>query len=478
MLLLFEDSDPLQALLAKFAVTNGDAGVFQDTQRYLAYHIGLGRYACYKLTSATAGVQGFEERYCVKSIADNDAGLTKSSGWTNHLGNASVHGGFYSRASTTSNFVEWTTPAGVTEIGAWGFLLTNAGLCLITIDGNTTLANQMPTAQDLVTAGTYPNTILIANGGTLNPTDRVWDQYDDTGNPYIYGRLLATVLAAAAHTIRLTVTGYKRAASSDIRLYFAGFFYSGRSAVVMSTSGAEMFRQSVVSTFDSRWEFALSFRPTVGGLSDAFIGHSNTTVGAFSDVQIDGGSTTLSNGEVKGCTSSAAIVVTATHTHPDTGVTQVAHSTLTYTIKPTTGLDVAWSITWDVAGSAGTGYAAMMNLQSGLFTIARNLAFSSEITLNINDGNMRQNAKNQAFYMRGTNWAAVLYLPNLTNGVNNWAQANSEFFEIQDRTGGTDNKIYAVRHDITVAVAATDTWTGVQNYRASYFADASVLAAN
>ncbi|MDQ0767991.1 hypothetical protein QF031_000740 [Pseudarthrobacter defluvii] len=90
------------------------------------------------------------------------------------------------------------------------------------------LADRLDTAQDVVTRGWYANTILVANGSTLNPTDRVMDSYSPTTaqNKYAARRVLAADLTAGAHTVKLTVTGYNRIGVSAQRAYVTRFLHS------------------------------------------------------------------------------------------------------------------------------------------------------------------------------------------------------------------------------------------------------------
>src|SRR5450759_3771350 len=81
---------------------------------------------------------------------------TSGAGWLTQ-NDVNYYGGSVARSLTTGNYVEFTTPSS-TRVGMVYLATSNGGMAIITIDGDATLANLLPTAQGLVTAGTLAST--------------------------------------------------------------------------------------------------------------------------------------------------------------------------------------------------------------------------------------------------------------------------------------------------------------------------------
>src|SRR5690606_32598678 len=120
----------------------------------------------------------------------------------------------YRQSSTSGSTVTWTSPTS-TAVGIRTVATTNGGLAKVSIDGSATAATMLPTAQQMVDSGKYLAGILVANGGTLNPTDRVLDCYSpNAAGTAGYEDLwdvrvgFAEGLSSAAHTVVITATGY------------------------------------------------------------------------------------------------------------------------------------------------------------------------------------------------------------------------------------------------------------------------------
>lgn len=475
--------DPaLVALLAKFQPAGSDVGVFRDsTYYYLAHGLGSGRYATYRWYAASYETNATHPTIREVTIhrpvlSVEETLFTLSGTWLNGLASAQVYGGTYARTETTGDYAEWTTPAGTEWIGVWTLIAGNAGVAKVTIDGDATLANLLPTTQDLVDTGVLTNAVLVANGGTLNPTDRCLDlSVNPEANTLNYVRLLADDLAAGTHTVRLTVTGYKNGASSSTRLYVAGGAYGGTSLCNITTANVRMVRAAVLSTVDSRWEFAISYRANGSATTD-WVGHNNTSFQTNFSIMVDGNTETLAAWDVAG--GSQAVITLNSYfrlANWNSG-NNVATAVTAYTLAPTTGLTVNWSLTWLSAGAVDIAYSAMLPTGAA-FDKGSNVGSGSDMTLNANNDAFVANAQSQAAYLWNADgsYGALLYLPSL-DAVLNYALCETLFLAIQDRSDGGINKIYATHNDIDVNVAPDEVWTGEANFRLQYFTDGANAA--
>ena len=464
-----------QRLLNKFQSDFPAGSVTRETSNVWNFFMGQVGERCVRFRFANGLAAGqpvptigqIDSCFVLNGINQEAAGVTISGpGWSGALGGG--YGGTYRRTSTAGDYVEFTTPAGVTRIFAFGYAgATNAGVSKVTIDGDPTLATELPTAQQLVDAGTLANTVLVANGGTLNPSDRIWNQYNGA-SPYGQA-LLAGGLAPGAHTVRVTCAGYKQSASTDVRLYCSGFacHFAG---VSLNDPNAVTVVEGLIGNEASRWEFAHSVQPE-GTTSAEFMGHSNT-VGTITSVSltVDGVDRLAIPASVY-THYSGEVVLTVGHnlTHPEGGGS-VGGVEITYTWGAG-GLRVEHTITWLRNGVSSMAYPAMLALPAS-FNRGANIADPLDYTLDYNDGRLVASAKSQAAYLwQGSgNWGALLFLPNLALSHNNFADCDTRFLHIEDRSGGSVNKIYAPRLDHAYNIAVNDVWQSEAVYRIQYFA--------
>ena len=156
--------------------------------------------------------------------AYNDSDIAyEGAGWALSI----VDGVNCNRNDTRGAYAEWTTESSSAVIAHIG-RQTNGGLAVVSIDGDTTAANMCRTAKEYVDAGWYPNTILRANGGICEETDRVINcsrYMEGSSNMPIQEEalLLATGLSNTTHILRLTVVGVTDLlGSGGSRLYVSG----------------------------------------------------------------------------------------------------------------------------------------------------------------------------------------------------------------------------------------------------------------
>lgn len=397
-------------------------------------------------------------------------------GWVT-TSNATAYGGSYIRNDSTGATATWTTPSGVTKVGLRAFRTTNGGYSKVSIDGSATAANLLPTAQQEVDAGRLASTALVANGGTLNPTDRLYDCYVPTTAGLDELVQFADGLTAGVHTVQLVNTGYKETSSSSTRLYISGGIYQTASTTV--AAGNDLAPLVTLLYNSSVYEYAVVFKPT-GATSAPFIGnrHGNEIEDSLT-FTVDGSAITPTDGSV---TLGSEVVATRTShlRHPDTGSTNVANGECVYTMTPTGGLEVHWTLDWLVSGGVGTAYAAMIPTQGDLCDMGA-AAAGQVVTLLDNDNSEKSSTRSDTLAMWDSDGGAAVSatVRNLPDAVNRWAGVSTDFAWLQDRTGGDFNKGYFQRVQGAVGtetVSAGTVWESFIRYRAAWLDDTSILA--
>lgn len=471
---------PLTRLLSKFTGSSGEVGVHRVGLDYWLYTpIAGGRYAGYYLANVTISgftahsFAGISSRMPFLSVEEDDASVVRAGTWVNGS-NAGAYGGDYSYSVTATNTATFTTPAGTRAVGIRSCNLTNCGVASVSIDGDLTRANRLSTAQALVDAGTLANTVLIANGGTLNPTDRVINTYG--ANNYDTRTVFADDLTAGVHTVVLTITGYKQAASSAARVYIGGMLYNSTSVTIATASIVVETLQSVCPS-GSVYEYAFNITPTgASGAGFTGNGHGYETETSLS-ITVDGLPSTPADGEiVAGASIQAVRASNLFHPNLNAGVTQIGTGAMTYDLLAN-GVEVSWSVTWSIGGSAAQAYFAMC--PTGIFMDkGANIGLLNQSVTLSNDNNSTQvNATSQAVYTWDSdgNYAMLLYIPNMAD-VSYYTYAANKAF-IEDTTGGTRNKMYISYINGSPLVYAAGVWQCRAQYRTVWLNDANALAA-
>lgn len=483
-----QGGSPLEQLLAQFAGAGVDSGVERAAggTYWVHQYLSDDLYWSAELRPrsglpGSGNITALTNSYIRRIVsvkADNDAAITYSgAGWTARTAGAGTFGGFYRRTSTTGNYVECTTVSNVTVCGVMTFA-NNSGISLVTIDGDATLANLVTTAQQLVDSGAAANTILVANGGTLNPTDRCIDQSTVGTSGLI---LLADNLAAGVHTIRLTCTGYKATAAPDVRNYFSGFFFNAPAGTRLNASAIATIPVTGLLTSFSVWEYALNCLPSgAGSGGSTFVGN-----GHGYDIQtaltftVDGNSTTLNEWDVYDG------VIEATRTsnlrHPATGAATVAEVEMTYTMHPATGLTTNLSLTWRTAGVSTLAYVSMLPVSQPPFDKgSMPLATLDYLLTNDNDSeavNLQDSAT--YFWDADGDYGMMANITNLAAAVNNWTNTNV-YHWIQDRAVEGSvllNKGYLTRVSGSETLSDGLIWLCDTNYRLQRFPSGGANAA-
>lgn len=473
-----------ETLLAKF--TNSGTGEallfnqnFTPTNMFLALSAGT-EVNIYQLPAAASWVddgaqvemEDIKQSRLYGGVYGNSDSCTRSGSWTINAA-AANYSGYYCRASATGAYIETTTPAGVTEIGIMSTVNANCGIQVVSIDGDNKLANLLPTAQQLVDDGSIANTCLVANGGTLNPTDRIFDLTDplNTGglnflSPSANIRIkVASGLTAGAHTIRVTNTGYLPAGASTAYLRINGFYFDDPAALLsnfpVSILGYETTDIDIIST-DSDNNFAFSFKPTAASGYE-WIGHSgscfNTSVSLYVDdvlTELPAAGASVNGSEIK-------IVVVGEGFHSEQ-VEKVLDFTQIFTFNPSTQLTVESSFTWLTAGNiSGYGYqlAATSSMNKGSI-----LEATEDYTLNSDDETANGNIAGSAAYIWDADGEMGIML-----SVAAYVILPVGLVNITDRLDGINKIYFASYSGIVTDIDVNHSLSITCNYRIKRFVD-------
>jgi hypothetical protein len=326
-------------------------------------------------SSATnVDVPQFSDYYHCKIIGANSLNnVTTSGSWSNGGTGGGYILGYYKYSQATNAYMEATTCDGVTELGSIDIAAENSGVAKVAIDGDLTLANELPTASELVTAGKLANTVLVENGGTLNPTDRIYLE-NDAGDDAIDKGILwtgtsnrrvrfATELSPGVHTIRVTVTGYMPVGGSSARIQLQGFWNTGgnydldgfpNTSQVVNIDTAQF-----QIDFGANNDFAFNYHPD-GSETYEWMGHDDPRVLDSAKLYVDNTLITWTNGSHYSFGDSIVLNVWGHCKHTYTGADHVLDYIERYVFKPQIFLSVNIDFTWIIAGTIEAGYCPML----------------------------------------------------------------------------------------------------------------------
>lgn len=387
-----------------------------------------------------------------------DASVASSGTWTTGTNVAAYNGGYvYSTAAGASK--TFTTPAGVTSVGLRVPKITNGGgWYKVTIDGDATLADALPTAQEAVNLGMLLSTVLVANGGTLNPTDRVFDTYAPTTatNDYDAKVGLAANLAPGVHTVVVTNTGYMRGSSTGQRCYLAGFTYGTATSRPGDASSVIVPVAVLNSGLNSAWEHAEKFQPT-GAATAAFVGnvHGWEAQDSFS-IRVDDADTTLTDGQIVAANRSVQITRVSHFVNHENPTVTTANVEVIYTLGRF-GLDIEDTITWAVPGTVSAAYA-MLPMEGAASNVGGVVRFTRGGLLDCPAGPVTMvgasetdvylgASKSAAAWMWGGKFGALLSMPAIEDYTEDWVRS-APHTSIEDRNlaaSGRLSKIYMAR---------------------------------
>lgn len=444
--------------------TSGATIATTELDYHFLHGIGSGRYVEYDLTWKTnnppAYTYGLNQlgqcRVVIPmlSVHVDSGSFTGITGqWTNGI-NAGAYSGTYRHSNNPAKPTTWASPASTTALAWRGVKYTDGGLGKVTLSGavaGAVVANLLPTAQQMVDRGLYPNTILTANGGSLATTDRVLDCWLN-GLNYDFRQAIAEGLTADVYTVTLTPTGYTGSGNgtgslTGGRTYLAGLA-STTGATTPTTASAALFQTGSVHDeqfTSSAWEYADEERPTgVGTLK--LVGNIHGYEQQDSMVVWLGDASSATTMATDTTSPPAAggfirLVRTSTIFHPDK-VGTFKTCVTTYTVDRL-GLQVESVMTYTVATEADLNYA-MMPL-NGLFSSSRSGGFN-RVALSNNPGAITLPGSTDArlgrsksgvvwAWQSGGNLAAMMWTPDTYGFTEGWARNAGVLTSVQDRTG-------------------------------------------
>lgn len=215
------------------------------------------------------------------------------------------------RSTTVGDYARFTTPPNTITVHLEHSYATNCGYAKVLIDGDPTAANLLRTAQEEVDAGRLVSTALVANGGTLNPTDRLYNCGVNSG----VSRNVADDLPAAVHEVDFYVTGYKPNNTTDVRVTIrsASYFATGMNPMTASTILVEDKR---LLSLKSAYEFAYMSRPVGVGTYTWAGGLHGYEELKSSSIVVDGSPVTMTAGEWLYCPNGVTFNRTTWIHHP------------------------------------------------------------------------------------------------------------------------------------------------------------------
>lgn len=491
------DSD-VARVAAKFAPRGAGISVKRAGTTYsLRRGIGDGRYwRCdLPLISSNPGAYPLHQikdqvvEVAAKSVVFGDAGVTSSGTWTTST-QAAAYGGQYTQASAAGAYKEYTTPTATATVGFRTSDLSNAGLAKVTIDGDATRATLLPTAQELVDLGVYANTILVANGGTLNPTDRVYEGRQSGSTVWDKTVLFASDLTPGVHVVRVQVTGYfhsgtylgvSGSTSTAARVYVSGFVY-GNTTMKETDAGVDLLAVDDLMSSSSAWEYAHNLKPS-GAPTSVFVGnvHGYEVEDTFV-IKVDGTTVAPADGTTTQATNTVEIVRTSHLLHPDTGATVVANVITTYTMDRR-GLRVDVETDWQVTADVIAAYVMLAlngsNKVGGVPFNRGNLAGwpGGALTLStVADGYSGHSESAAGWVWDGGSrgvYGVAVWVPRVLDFTRDYA--TRDFLpNVQTRpTSGPITKIYIPRCYTTApeTVTPSSAWRHSARYAVAYFPD-------
>jgi hypothetical protein len=485
---------PTQALLAKFVGTGDEVGVTYYVNSGTPYiftyrHVTDRMYERHTFAFGTIAIGQLTVGIFTDELVDLYRGFTPSTtpacvptpnSW--NVNTSMIGGGYY--YFVNGRYVELVSNNDIQWVGAvFVQLNTRGGILLCTIDGDNTLADLLPTAQNLVDSGALLSTVLVANGGLLNPTDRIVDTYNLTANcnsaynnsAYI---LFTKSLSKGQHTIRLTaVGGYRNVnATSTEMTQMNTMITGGPGTAGMSGVAWPVFitRQGCGANMTD--EISYAFLP-VGATNWGWLGHSGQSVfSALPAITVDGVATDIIGNPKTIYIGSQNVTITLLNNirHPDLGATNLGTYNVTYTFDRVTDLTISHSVTWATTGSVD-GYPGMMSCAHVDFNRFNTIGNTAK-DLTHNDDSINLDSTGQvAFMWKDTGYVAkILYIPDLLKTVNNWAGCSSTqhgWWADWSTGGGSVKKFYVTRFrtDAPRAFANAENWQSEINYRVQWF---------
>ncbi len=478
---------PLLSLLSKFPP--GDEVVLicgtwaTHGLLYLHQHVGNRLYFRVTLETGDLSIGGPWYQNVYSNLCEYFKGfshgttpaLTSTMAW---FENSSFLTGGYYCAQAEDLYIEVETENHTTSVGCNAYAsLTGAGMCLVTIDSDPTLADLLPTAQSLVTGGSLDAAALVSNGGELNPTDRIMDCYNLTADA-LYpangkGVVFTRSLTPGVHTVRITSTPYRNVAASGgmftgIMLIFTGGPNVASAASVNSTALHIFIEKKPILPGTGVWEVSYSVKPS-GAAGYQWIGHTGSLkIKTDPVIKVDGSTVTPTIFSQYAGTSLEVITQNNVR-HTETGATNQGVLDLTYKMDRN-GLSIAHTLTW-ASNGVGRMYPCMFCVADDPFDRFNSLGSGIVGTnLTANDDQFHFNTRQQVVYCWDFDGyiAAAMYIPDLVKTVENWTKTTTIQLAWDDLGGGGWEKAYAIRFAADEAYTTGTIWSSEAIYKVAW----------
>lgn len=399
----------------------------------------------YNIENTTTGIWRINTAIFYHAVAgtDNTDDTLTYVGTNQVVSNSGSMGTSYTRFDGAGEYVEFTF-SGKTEIYAVLATLTNGGYANVTINGGTDLVNLVD----------------------LNGVNRRISSYsDDNSNTNIRIPLSNILDPSQIYTVRITATGTKPTASSDEYINFEGF---GTNMQNIDEGLTPLYGLKILKTISytgSEYEYAYSIKPT-GATQFEWTGsgHLNESMSAniYDDagniVDVDATNTTYSSKYFK-------IIE-----HGQTQHSQVANVANVYVEKNFVAgkVSIFHRHRWLIQTECNSALIAMFPVREEFdrgYVVGDYSSNVPYVLSNDNDSKSGRIASNLAFcYDLDSRTYAALYVPSLASSQNFRNSVDKTY--IEDRTGGSLNKIYFQKVDTSVntIIPANQVWESTSVY--------------
>lgn len=419
----------------------------------------------------------------------NDASVVRTGTWSTATDSLCVFGN-RTHSETVGDSVTWTTPENTTVVGARSFGTLNGGMIKVLINTDPERATLLPKASELVSQGRLADSALVANGGTFNPDDRVWNLFLTPANRDVRV-LFADDLDPGEHEIELIVTGYEDEdpASTGARLYLTGLLYQTTSTTIASPDVLMWTHLDIGPAASSVYEGAKKGHPTGETFVDEWMGntHGNerqdSLVVAVDGVVVDSSNSPYDDfyhrivvGELPTVTRESVLL------YPGDGSDFIS-MVIDYVLLREWGLMIYRRPTPLVDATMRTMWVAMYPIAE-LFDKCSNSSSTQDYVLTDNNNLSKANAQGHTIYAwQSTGRVGVYqYCPDLLKAVFNFIyNSGGSYHYWEDRSGGDLNKGYLLAGtgsaSAEILVAAGETLHIVTLLGCKLFADADTALA-
>lgn len=369
--------------------------------------------------------------------------------WSNQM-SALLYGSEYFYSSTPNSSIEFSTTGESSKIGIYDLAQTST-FGIVEINGDRTLANQLPTAQDLVTNQILSSSALVSNGGIFNPTDRVLNPTNPNViinvNAFYGGSrriLLASELEPGTKTVKIINSGISPMGVIANEFKISGLWWNDDSLNVNNFPNAQFEPLDEGFSLDaglSDLNFAFSYIPT-GGSTSEFIGHSNTQKLGNIPVlfKLDNSTiTSIPENDFSNIGDEVSLNISAVCKHSQSA-DDVAKYNQSYYFSVDSGIKYNIDFEWLKGGTISSGYIPQFAVNNQM-SKSSVLEDTKNFDLSTDDGISYFNNSGSlvSFWNTNSKWSVSIDVPEYrTNPIGT--------ISLQDRFGGSLNKVYFKRY--------------------------------